>query len=702
MNNHASPWPIIRSAADAFRPPKRVSVSQGAAQYLVFQQAGGYSGNWSASEAPYMIEPMDMLASRQHESVCFVGPARTGKTAGLLDGWFSYAVICDPGDMLIVQMSQEKAREYSKTRIDRAIRNSPAILERMSKRGNDDNTHDKLFKHGMWLKIGWPSASQLSSSDYRYVALTDYDRMPDNIDGEGAAYGLAIKRTQTFLSRGMGMVESSPGREIADPHWRPATAHEAPPCSGILGIYNRSDRRRWYWKCPDCADYFEAAPGLSLFSTLPGGDELIETVRCADLPTLAARHAVVVCPHCGSMIAQKWKPHLNDITTARWLADGQRIENGEIIGDFQRSSIAGYWLGGVAAAYQKWDSILLRYLQGMREYALTGSELTLKTTVNTDQGMPYLPRHLAEERSGIRPEDRAEDLERYFVPNEARFLIATVDVQGGASGRFIVEVRAFGPYLESWLVDRHAITITDRNDIPAQVDPAGYGEDWDILTEKVVKATYRLSDGREMRVKLTAVDTGGEAGTTANAYGWYRRIRKAGLSDRVILVKGASQKQETPVAKGTGRNAKGQAMRDMPVYLIATDYYKDMISASLRRVTPGPGYAHFPTWLQGSYYSELQAEIRDEKGKWKKIRSRNEAIDLWVYALASCEYLGLGSKGRLSWESPPAWAFPQSDANTEIINQEERRADQQRSKRENGTVAKQQQANHLGRDEWVL
>ncbi|MCB0244988.1 MAG: phage terminase large subunit family protein, partial [Anaerolineae bacterium] len=193
-------------------------MSEAAAENLVIRQPGGYSGPWSPTETPYMVEPMDKLASRKHEAVCFVGPARTGKTMGLLDGWMASRVTCDPGDMLIVQMSQDKARDYSKTRVDRGIRHSPALRELMSIRGHDDNTHDKLFRHGMWLKIGWPSATQLASSDYRYVALTDYDRFPDNIEGEGAAFPLALKRTQTYLSRGMCMVESSPGREVTDPN----------------------------------------------------------------------------------------------------------------------------------------------------------------------------------------------------------------------------------------------------------------------------------------------------------------------------------------------------------------------------------------------------------------------------------------------------------------------------------------------------
>lgn len=683
MTVHASATPIIRAAAYAFRPPRRISVSEAATDSLMIRQPGGYSGPWSPTEAPYMIEPMDMLASRKHEAVCFVGPARTGKTMGLLDGWFARNVTSDPGDMLIVQMSQEKAREYSKTRIDRAIRHSPQLLGLMSQRGHDDNTHDKLFRHGMWVKIGWPSATQLSSSDYRYVALTDYDRMPDNIDGEGSAYALGLKRTQTFLSRGMCMVESSPGREYLDPHWKAETPHEAPPATGVLGIYNRGDRRRWYWQCPDCSDYFEAAPGLSLFATMPTETELLEIVRSANLSDMAEKHAVVVCPHCGTLIEQRHKPHLNRIETARWLADGQTVgRDGVVLGDAPRSSIASYWLGGVAAAYQKWDSLILRYLQGLREYVLSGSDLTLKATINTDQGMPYLPRHLmADTESGV--QDRLEDLARFHVPDEARFLTATVDVQGGSSSRFVVEVRAFGLGLESWLVDRFPILSTDRDGRQDRVDPASYAEDWDLLTQKVVQATYKTSSGRELRVLRTAVDTGGEDGVSAQAYAWYRRLRKAGLSARVLLIKGGSQPNKPPVSKGHGRTKEGRTMPDMPVWIINTDYFKDIVAGSLRRKVPGPGYFHAPQWAPQAYFDELRAETRAPNGKWKKLtdRSRNEALDLWVYALAACEVLGCGAMGKFDWRVPPGWARRLDNENTELITAEERRAEKAAPKR---------------------
>jgi len=609
---------------------------------------------------------------RSHEAVCFVGPARSGKTMGMLDGWLAHIICHDPGDMLVVQMTQEKAREYSKTRIDRAIRHSPEIKQRMSLRGHDDNTHDKLTRHGMWIKIGWPSATQLASSDYRYVALTDYDRMPDNIDGEGAAFPLGVKRTQTFLSRGMCMAESSPGRDYEDPHWTASTPHEAPPASGILGIYNRSDRRRWYWRCFDCGTYFEASPGLSLFATLPDESDLLDIVRSANLTKLANEHARVCCPECGLQIEQKHKHELNSLDTARWVSDGQSVTtDGEVIGDGAQSSIAGYWLGGVAAAYQRWDSIILRYLQGLREYALSGSELTLKTTINTDQAMPYISRHLVES-SGDQAESRQESIDRYYVPEWTRFLLCSVDVQGGTKARFVVQVHAIGVDMESAIIDRYDITQSPRGE-NIRIDPASYPEDWQALTDRVINATYRIDEEKELQVYHTVVDYGGEDGVSANAAAWRQGLRRAGLANRVALSKGDGRQKEA-VQQTVARDRRGRKMRDVPLLMFSSDQFKDMIAAAMRRTEPGPTYMHFPQWLKQWFFDELRAEVREKNGKWKKIRARNEALDCWAMIWALAWFLGPADPRRkFNWSNPPRWAAP-LDRNSHVMTKGERQA----------------------------
>lgn len=45
-----------------------------------------------------------------------------------------------------------------------------------------------MFRDGSFLQIGWPSITVFSSSDYKRVALTDYDRFPEDIDGEGDGF----------------------------------------------------------------------------------------------------------------------------------------------------------------------------------------------------------------------------------------------------------------------------------------------------------------------------------------------------------------------------------------------------------------------------------------------------------------------------------------------------------------------------------
>lgn len=666
---------------EAFRPPKRVSVAEGAAQNLVIRSPGGYNGPWSPEETPYMVEPMNTAASRRHEAVCFIGPSRTGKTVSLCDAWLTYVMTCDPGDMLIVQQSQEKAREYARTRVDRAIRHSPALKELMTGSANDDNTHDKMFKHGAWLRIGWPTVTQLSGSDYRYVALTDYDRMPENIDGEGDAYALALKRTQTFLSRGMCIVESSPGYELTDPSWKPATLHEAPPCRGIVGIYNRSDRRRWYWPCPHCDEFFEAAPGLGLFN-LPGDNVLLEAVRHSDLDEIAHQHSRIVCPHCGSFISKTSKHGMN--LAGDWLADGQIIHaNRKKEGDPLKSNIAGFWMGGVSAAYQSWHSLVMRYLQGLREYALSGSELSLQTTTNTDQGAPYLPRLLAEGAKGTGgPEGRKDSsLKRFIVPDEARFLIASVDVQGGQNARFIVQVHAVGPHLETWPIDRYSITESDREGIDggkAPIDPATHPEDWGMITSLILKSTYRLNEeGKEIRVRTVAIDTGGESGVTDRAYAFFRSMRAEQFAGRVMLVKGASTKTAPLIKESWVGNKKQGEKGDIPLYLLNTNQLKDAVFSGLRRRDPGPGYIHAPAWLPASWYEELNAEVRKPDGTYMKVRARNEAIDCLVYARAAC--IRLGADRPSFWDAPPPWALPLSE-NIDVISSDMRRAMQEAAK----------------------
>lgn len=658
----ASAKDIRRDIANLLKPPRRMKVSEAVAEYMRVPVGGGNSVKWDENTAPYILEPMNCLNSREYDAVVFVGPARTGKTVGLIDGWITYSIICDPSDFLLVQLTQEKASEHSRKRLDRTFRCSPEIAKRLSPRKNDNNVHDKYFRAGNLLKIGWPSINVLSSSDYKYVALTDYDRWPDDVDGEGDGFSLASKRTTTFMSAGMTLVESSPGKDIVDLKHHPKTTHEAPPTTGILSLYNRGDRRRFYWQCPSCSEWFEPS-----MANMVGYRDDTDYVK-------ASENARLQCPHCQSLVDPDKKRVLN--IGGKWLKEGQTIDkDGVIHGDGRNSRIASFWLEGPAAAYQTWAQLTYKLLTAEHEFEMTGSEETLKAVTNTDWGLPYLPRSALEQRRSDELMERREETEKRTVPYGCRFLLAAVDVQGGRNRRFVVQIVGYGENSERWLIDRYNIKSSMRSNSDGEslpIDPSAYPEDWDLLISDVLNKQYRIDglEGGFMPILAMAVDSGGEDGVTDNAYKFWRRCKRDGLSKRVYLVKGDSTKRQKLITRtypdNTSRSDRhAKARGDVPLYLLQTDQLKDRISNALSRETVGANYIHFPAWIGEWFFDELTYEERGQDGKWRKPgKGNNEAFDLFCYAHAIAILRGYE---RIKWgdeDNVPHWArLPGSNPN---------------------------------------
>ncbi|MEI9881431.1 phage terminase large subunit family protein [Atlantibacter hermannii] len=651
MAKRASARGIRRDMPGILRAPRRMLVAEAVSKYMRVPMGAGNSVPWDPNLAPYVIEPMNCLASREYDAVVFVGPARTGKTIGLIDGWVVYNVVCDPSDMLIIQMTEEKAREHSKKRLDRTFRCSPEVKSRLSPRRNDNNVHDRTFRAGNYLKIGWPSVNIMSSSDYKCVALTDYDRFPEDIDGEGDAFSLASKRTTTFMSSGMTLVESSPGRDIIDTKWRRTSPHEAPPTTGILALYNRGDRRRWYWPCPHCGEYFQPE-----MHAMTGYRAISDTVK-------ASEAAHICCPSCNGKITADMKRTLN--LKGVWLREGQQIDrDGTVTGEARRSRIASFWMEGPAAAYQTWAQLVYKLLTAEQDYEVTGSEETLKTVINTDWGLPYLPRSGLNQRKGEALQQRAEPVEKRRVPAGVQFLVATVDVQGGRNRRFVVQVVGYGAQGERWIVDRYNILQSLRTNADGEsfhIDPASYPEDWELLRTDVLEKTWAIEGepGKRMGLMAMAVDSGGEDGVTDNAYEFWRRCRRDGLQRKVWLFKGDSQTRAKLITRtypdNTGRSSRrAKAAGDVPLYLLQTNALKDRINNALWRDVPGPNYVHFPDWLGEWFYDELTYEERSPDGKWTKPgKGANEAFDLMVYAHA---LVILHGYEKIKWPDAPEWA----------------------------------------------
>ena len=660
---------IFIDLTELLRPPERLTVTQSSERYVRLNNPGSYIGPYRAEVAPYMQEPADTLTARGITGMVFVGPAQCGKTETLILGWVAFSVKVDPMDMIVYNPTQSAARDFSMRRVDRLHRNSPEVGSLMLRNRDSDNKFDKHYRTGMILNLSWPTVTEFSGRPVGRIALTDYDRMPDDIEGDGNPYDLASKRTTSFRSFAMTLAESSPSRPVENPKWIRGTPHEAPPCKGILGLYNRGDRRRWYWPCPHCGSYFEGRWSQMSWDTKATILESAETAR-------------LDCPACGIQIAQSERPGMQ--RWGVWLRDGQSIaEDGRIRGEGVRSTIASFWLNGIAAAFTTWTNLVVSYLNALAQYEKTGSEEELKKFWNTDLGEPYLPKSAEVERLPEVLKARAEPLPieeadepervdrlsnrafsvRPLVPPGVRFLVACVDVQ---TNMFVVQIHGISPGapFDVVVIDRFNVKKSLRLDAQGEhlwVKPGSYLEDWSEITSEVIRRSYPLSDasGRRMTVRYTVCDSGGQAGVTTNAYAYFRKLRADGEAGRFHLVKGdslASRPRTQITFPDSNRRDKLSAARgDVPVMLLNSNVLKDSLVNRLESQVEGKGMFRFPDWLPDWWYAEMCAERRTDKGWEATNYRRNEGWDLSYYVLAACVSVVLRVEG-IDWSKPPGWA----------------------------------------------
>lgn len=653
MKNSEDLDSIFSDLCKIFTPSERLTVSQAAAKYRHVHQPGAYIGPWKNETTPYMEEPSDVWASRDVNKAAFCGPAQSGKTDALVVNGVAYHVVCEPMDMVIYNPSMAAARDFSGRRIDRLHTHSPDVGKHIRLNTSADNVLDKTYINGMLLSLSWPSVTEFAGKPIGRVILTDYDRMDDDINGDGNPFDLASKRATTFGSFGMTIAESSPSRPILDPKWMRSSAHEAPPTTGILALYNRGDRRKWYWPCPHCDEFF--TPDFSMLKY----DKTL-----GDTPKIAAS-VYCQCPNCEQPIKPEERHGMN--LRGRWLKDGQTItKDGVVHGEGRVSDISSWWLNGLAAAFTTWPGLVSEYLTAEEEYTRTGDEGKLQTFYNTDLAEPYYPRAMLNDlRLPEEIKARAEGLAKRKVPHGVRFLVGTVDVQ---KNMFIYQIFGIlpGEPFDMVLIDRDKIVYSKREDeeaaTPGQmqwVKPGTYHEDWDLITEHVLNKTYELDDdsGRVMGIKMVGCDSGGKAGVTANAYAYWRKLKAAGEAHRFILLKGDPypNRERVRVTWPDSNDHKNMAAArgDVPVYLLNSNVIKDMLDGRLDCVTPGRGMIRFPDWLEDWFYDEMCAEVRTSKG-WEKKAKRNEAWDLAYYCIGVCISKMIGIE-KVDWSNPLPW-----------------------------------------------
>jgi phage terminase large subunit GpA-like protein len=310
----------------------------------------------------------------------------------------------------------------------------------------------------------------------------------------------------------------------------------------------------------------------------------------------------MVCSACGERVEERHKTEM--LQQGEWRPTAK-----------SETCTAGFHLSALYSplGWKSWAQCAAEFLRAKED------PFRLKTWVNTVLGETWEERGDSVEAGSLMAR-----VERFAaeVPTGVGALVAAVDVQGD---RLEVVVKGYGAEEESWLV-----AFTQIHGDPAR-QPV-----W-LELDKFLSQVFEHESGQKLRIQCTVVDSGGAH--TEHVY----RYARARLGRRVFAIKGGNIAGRPLVERPSVHNRYR-----VPLFVLCVDTGKDIVLSRLRITSPGPGFVHLPEWVDEEYLAQLTAEkaIRKYvKGRgavreWVKLRERNEALDLEVYALAALYILG--------------------------------------------------------------
>ena len=360
--------------------------------------------------------------------------------------------------------------------------------------------------------------------------------------------------------------------------------------SKIEKEYEASSMEHLNVACPRCGGYQTYEWEQLKFDHVSGTDEF----------TLLGYQ----CRHCGVIEREVlWKKQ-----PIKWIAEHP-----------ERKDVRGFHLNELASPWKHWDEIVEDFLEAKRQ-----GKATLQAWHNTSLGLTW------EDDGDLDIKDillKRREFYNCMVPKDVLVLTCGVDVQDNRLEYEIV----------GWTVDKSSFGIKYG---VLYGDP-GKAEVWTMLDD-VLFSNYKRSDGLEMQIMTTCIDSGGHFTEEVYQYCRKREMR------RVWAIKGQGGSGISYVQRPSKRNKSGAWL-----FMIGVDVGKDTMASRLKtNFVNEAGFCHFPMeadrGYDEQYFTGLTAEkrnIRTISGRivinWvKKYEGiRNEPFDIRNYATAALEIL---------------------------------------------------------------
>ena len=436
---------LEKSAYAAFKPPKKLTLSEWADEYAYLSaESSAEGGRWHT--LPYQKAMMDAITDPKIEQVTVMKSARVGYSK-ILNHIIAYHIHQDPCGIMVVQPTIEDAAGYSKEEIAPMIRDTKVLTNLVSDAKTRDSNNtilQKQFPGGVLSLVGANSARGFRRVSRRIVLFDETDGYPASAGTEGDQIKLGIARTQYFWNRKI-VAGSTP--TIKD-------------FSRIERLFEQSDQRRYYVPCPDC--------GHMQYLRWPN-------MRWEGVDTENVSYA---CEECGVLIPHNKKRWM--VERGEWRAT--QPGNGRHVGFH-------IWAAYSYSPNAEWSNLA-------EEFELSKHDPEqLKTWINTTLGETWEDEYASKVGADALMERAAEAKYEVTVPPaEALVLCMGCDVQ---DDRLSMSVFGFGRNEEMFLVDRKVIYGS-----PARADL------WKQMDE-VLMGKYVSQDGFELKIESAAIDTGG-------------------------------------------------------------------------------------------------------------------------------------------------------------------------------------------------
>ncbi len=286
MAEQLASW--VLEALRILAPASRQTVSQWADGNRVLEFGeSSRPGPWRTDFVPYLRAIMDAFNDPEVEEIVFVKPTQVGGTEALLN-IIGYIICNDPAPMMAVYPQKELGESISENRIQRMLRQCPALAARWLPDGKRMELH---FADGAQLNIvGANSPSDLASRAIKYLFLDEEDKFPARAGKESSPTALAKERQRSYTGSHKLLRTSTPTVEDG-PIWRAWLAADT--------------QMECFVTCPYCGSQWTFA-----FRQLNIPDR--------KNPTRAKQESLYACKECGAIITDadrlrmlqgcEWKP----------------------------------------------------------------------------------------------------------------------------------------------------------------------------------------------------------------------------------------------------------------------------------------------------------------------------------------------------------------------------------------------------------